>query len=130
MVGFQLLSQYREVGFMGGKFEHDEVSVGTVEAVVHVSVVVRGAALPANHYLEEDEGGRSVGCRREKWSGTRRGRGVAGIVGKVEGEGSGTRGGGGEESGEGYRERGVVTGGGSGVAGVVGKVQGEGEWHQ
>ena len=46
---------------MGDKSEHDEVSVGTVEAVVRVSVVVRGATLPANvvHYLEEeeDEGG-------------------------------------------------------------------------
>ena len=48
------------MGFMGGKSEHDEVSVGTTEAVVCVSVVVRGAALPANvvHYLQEDEGGR------------------------------------------------------------------------
>ena len=64
MVGIELLSQDREVGFMGGKFEHDEVSIGTVEAVVHVSVVVRGAALPANHYPEEDEGGRSVGVQK------------------------------------------------------------------
>ena len=47
---------------MGGKSEHDEVSVGTVEAVVCVSVVVWGATLQANvvHYLQEDEGGEEV----------------------------------------------------------------------
>ena len=51
---------------MGGKSEHDEVSVSTVEAVVCVGVVVRGAALPANvvHYLEEGEGGGGGGERR------------------------------------------------------------------
>ena len=119
---------------MGGKSEHDEVSVGTVEAVVRVGVVVRGAALPANvvHYLEEDEGGGGrrcrvpngewhqggtrggggggrcrvpngewhqggetevaeegggVGYRRERWSGTRRGKGSGGSSGEVQGEG-------------------------------------------
>ena len=102
MVGFELLSQDHEVGFMGGRSEHDEVSVGTVEAVVHVSVVVRGAALPAKvvHYLEEDEGGRSVGCRREKWSGTRRGKGSGG--GSGEGTGRGGVAPGGDKGGPGY----------------------------
>ena len=61
MVGFELFSEDGEVRLVCRQTQHDEVCVSTVETVVRVRVMVRGASLPTNivHHLDEKKMKRS-----------------------------------------------------------------------